>query len=339
MTDATLNTTPTSDAFGTPHTPWAAGRLDGAAKKSRLLFGATYEDISFELDAFRDRERIFCIAAAGDSAIKIAAAGHRVVAVDINATQVEYAMSRLAGGPYRKGAAEHVMTIGRGLMRLGGWSQKRMKAFANCADVSEQVALWDELNAGRSGKVLRMLLAPAKLVRVFQPEFVTLVGDDFADRLVATIRASLTASPNRENHFARMLFLGMPPDHMQTDQSAIDIEFAHADAISFLHSCQPGSFDGAAVSNIGDGTSSDFHRSLHEALQHALTPGAPVIVRTMGNIESLSGRRLLGSLAPNPEGSVEPGRVAFARKLAAQDRSLIWTGLEIQRNTQNGEAS
>jgi hypothetical protein len=53
-----------------------------------------YEDSGVELAAFAQAGRVLAIASAGDTAAALAAAGHRVTAVDINPVQLDYARQR-----------------------------------------------------------------------------------------------------------------------------------------------------------------------------------------------------------------------------------------------------
>ena len=79
-----------------PITAWQNGCFRAArAGRRKLLFGCMYEDAAIELRAFQPGGRIFCIASAGCTAMKLAAR-HTVVAVDINPVQVAYVQERLA---------------------------------------------------------------------------------------------------------------------------------------------------------------------------------------------------------------------------------------------------
>ena len=91
----------------TVSTPWRRGPF--RVQAHRLLFGQTYEDYGIELRAFRPRSRVFAIAGAGYTARALAAAEHRVTAVDINPHQLAYAKSRAEGGPEHAGAAEKLL--------------------------------------------------------------------------------------------------------------------------------------------------------------------------------------------------------------------------------------
>ena len=80
-----------------PITAWQNGGFRAArAGRRKLLFGCMYEDAAIELRVFQPRGRVFCIASAGCTAMKLAA-HHTVVAVDINPVQVAYVQERLGG--------------------------------------------------------------------------------------------------------------------------------------------------------------------------------------------------------------------------------------------------
>src|SRR5437870_13343172 len=105
-----------SHTLDCPATPWQAGTFSGAfhGRVPQLLFGTMYEDPQIELQAFAPQCRVFCIAGAGSTARALAANGHHVTAVDINPEQIAYAESRAAGGPVCEGAAERLLSRGRG---------------------------------------------------------------------------------------------------------------------------------------------------------------------------------------------------------------------------------
>jgi hypothetical protein len=319
-------------------TPWVTGRLGRFGRGQRLLFGATYEDPAIEIAAFDGCNSVVCIAGAGDLARALAEAGFSVTALDINQKQIDYAKARSNGAPFRRGSAERIMALGRMLLRPAGWSSSRMATLANSTSTNAQVAVWNSLTSGFSGFVLRVLLSPAKLAAAFRPEFVSLVGAGFAPRLVLTLRAALENVPNCENPFASLLFLGEPLKLSTRQQSERNNNpnFLCADILAHLSSVPSGSFDAAAMSNIGDGAPESFRVELDRALRHALKPGAPITVRTMGNVASLSSNTLLGTLASTKTGPLSTTRSASAKELAATDRSLIWSGLEVQHNKLSG---
>src|SRR5260370_25761773 len=91
-------------------TPWRHGPFK--AQLRQLSFGQTYEDSGIELQAFKPRSHVFCIAGAGCTARALAAAGHHVTAVVINPLQLGYAQARAAWGPVRTGMSERLSGFG-----------------------------------------------------------------------------------------------------------------------------------------------------------------------------------------------------------------------------------
>jgi hypothetical protein len=317
-------------------TPWAKGSLHRFGKRDRLLFGATYEDPLIELAALKACENVLCISGAGDTVRALAANGHNVTALDINGAQIAYAVDRTNGGPFRRGAAERVMAIGRTILRTGGWSPSRIDSFVGANNIEAQLEQWRALTGGTSGVLLRTLLSPARLAAAFQPQFVSLVGPGFSDRLLTTLTAALSQSVNCYNPFVPLLFQGRPATTTavaptQTEPRRGRLTFLHTDAVAYLSSLEAGTFDGASLSNIGDGAPTQFHESLNLALQHAVRPGSPVVVRSMGDLSKLGSTRQLGVLAALAGDSPDPDRLRAVQVLAATDRSLIWSGVEVQR--------
>jgi hypothetical protein len=123
-------------------TAWESGRFRAARAGSRkLLFGCMYEDAEIELRAFQLDGRIFCIASAGCTAMKLATR-HTVVAVDINPAQVVYVQKRLGGAAVQRGSAEHLQAIVRTLGPLAGWHRRRVRAFLELDHPEQQILYW-----------------------------------------------------------------------------------------------------------------------------------------------------------------------------------------------------
>src|SRR5579885_919497 len=129
-------------AIDCPATPWNSGAFRG--RTPQLLFGTMYEDPDVELRAIAPGSRVFCIAGAGCTARSLAAAAHRVTAVDINPEQVAYAELRAAGAPFREGAAEHLLSRGRALLALAGWTDNKRREFLMLDDLEAQRCYWQE---------------------------------------------------------------------------------------------------------------------------------------------------------------------------------------------------
>ena len=100
-------------------TAWEAGRLGSSSGPHRLLFGRMYEDAEIEQAAFHGKGRVFCIASAGATALRLAGE-HEVVACDINPAQLAYAERRVGGGLAETGDAERAMNFARAFMPLVG---------------------------------------------------------------------------------------------------------------------------------------------------------------------------------------------------------------------------
>ena len=112
-----------------PMTAWKNGRFRAARDgRHKLLFGCMYEDTEIELGAFQPGGRIFCIASAGCTAMRLAAY-HTVVAVDINPVQVAYVQERLGGRTIQSGSAERILAFARTLAPLAGWNRRTVGAF------------------------------------------------------------------------------------------------------------------------------------------------------------------------------------------------------------------
>ena len=119
-----------------------------------------YEDAEIEHAAFQGKDRVFCIASAGSTALRLADQ-HEVVACDINPAQLAYAERRAAGGPVEPGDAERVMNFARAFMPLVGWRAGMVRAFLALSDVAEQIAFWREhLDTRRFRAAFDVLMSP-----------------------------------------------------------------------------------------------------------------------------------------------------------------------------------
>ena len=281
-------------------TAWEQGRFDARVGPSQVLFGRMYEDTAIELDVFRPGGRVFCIASAGCTAMKLAPR-HQVVAVDINPIQLAYAQRRFEGDPGFRGRAERVMDFMRFFGPLAGWSTSRVHAFLDLEDPEQQMQFWErELDTWRFRRALDVVFSIAALRSVYSPRFL----DFLPKRLGAVMRGRMercfSRHPNRDNPYARSLFLGelssepAPPE-------AKDVRLLHGDAAELLESQPGGSFDGFTLSNILDGADGGYAERLFAAVKHAAAPGAMTVLRSFGEREADS---------------------RFNR--AADDRSILW---------------
>lgn len=290
-------------------TPWRAGPLRAGplkTRRQRLLFGETYEDAAIELRAFAPRSRVFAIAGAGTTARTLAAAGHRVTAVDISAAQIDYAKARAAGGAaqtgaaVKAGAAERLLAWGRALAAATGWRRETVEEFLALENCAEQAAYWDRwLDTPAWRAAVETLLGPWLLGLCYRSAFVRALPRDFGRLLRERLRRGWATHANRGNPYAALLLLGRtPPDPGPVLEP---IRFVCADAAEFLESAAPASFDAFALSNIGDGATAEYMRRLNAAIGHAAAPGAMQVMRSFA----------------------EPAGEAGGN-WAAQDRSLLW---------------
>jgi S-adenosylmethionine:diacylglycerol 3-amino-3-carboxypropyl transferase len=259
-----------------------------------------YEDASIELDAFRPESRVFCIASAGCTAMKLAP-HHEVVAVDINPVQLAYAERRFDGDPGFRGRAERIMDFMRFFGPIAGWWPSRVRAFLELDDPAEQMGYWQrELNTWRFRTAVDGLFSVTALRSVYAPRFL----DFLPNRLGAVMRGRMERCferhPNRTNLYARSLLLGELSSEPPAPQ-AKDVRLVHADAAEFLENAAAASFDAFTLSNILDGTDGAYQQRLVAAVKRAAAPGAMTVLRSFGNADA--------NLPANR---------------AADDRSMLW---------------
>jgi S-adenosylmethionine:diacylglycerol 3-amino-3-carboxypropyl transferase len=287
-------------------TAWEAGRLDTGRGPPRVLFGRMYEDPSIEHAAFEPGGRVFCIASAGCTAMSLAPR-HEVVAVDINPAQLAYAAQRIAGAPMVRGAAEHVMRLGRTLLPLAGWSPATLRAFLDLDDPAAQREFWtSHLDTRRFRAGLDALLSVTALRTAYAPRLLAALPDRFGAVMRARMERCFATHPNRTNAWARALLVGElaseppPPD-------AKGIRLVPSDAAAFLEQAPPGSFNGFTLSNILDGADAAYRQRLFRAVSRAAAPGAVVVLRSFGE----------------PVGELPSNR-------AADDRSILWGIVDVR---------
>ncbi|GID09954.1 DUF3419 family protein [Actinocatenispora rupis] len=258
-------------------TAWRAGWLT-AGRGARLLFGRTYEDPAVELAAFGAPCRVLAVASAGDTAAALAAAGHRVTAIDINPVQLRYAERRLAGAAPRDGQAERLLAAGRTVLRTLApeWRPARLAPFLRLRDPDRQVAWWD----GRlDGTALRLALRPLRLAApVVRPALAAALPPRFDDVLRDRLRDTLSRHPNADNTWLRRLLLGpgTAPLIAPVDR------FVPGDLVAHLAAGPPDRYDAVALSNIADGAGVHFGQRLADALRHGVRRGGRVVLRSFG---------------------------------------------------------
>ena len=285
---------------GVPETAWERGRFDARAGPSKLLFGRMHEDASIELDAFRGRGRIFCIASAGCTAMALSPF-HDVVAADINPVQIAYARRRLSGEPARRGAAERMMAVGRAFAPVLGWRPSRVREFLDLSSPAEQIEYWRRhLDTRRLRAALDAALSAGFLGALYARPLLAALPRSFGRILRGRMERGFGRHPNRDNVHARALLLGdvssAPPP-----PEARRIRLAHADAATCLEGEPPESFDGFTLSNILDGAGGAYRQRLSAAVRRAAAPGAVLVLRSFS----------------------EP-LVASPGNRAADDRSMLW---------------
>ncbi len=287
-------------------TAWGRGRFDARSGPSKVLFGRMYEDASIELGAFRPGGRVFCIASAGCTAMKLAPR-HEVVAVDINPAQIAYAARRFAGGRGVRGSAERVMAFGRVFAPLAGWWPSKVRAFLDLHDTAEQVVFWRRhLDTRRFRAALDVLLSVTALRAAYAPPFLDFLPRHLATVMRGRMERCFARHPNRTNPYARALLLGELSNEPPPPE-AREIRLVHADAAAYLEREPAGSFDGLTLSNILDGADVAYERRLFAAVKHAAAPGAIMVRRSFGEVR--------GMLPTNH---------------AAEDRAMLWGIVDVR---------
>ena len=268
-----------------------------------LLFGSSYEDSAIELAAFRPHSRVFAIAGSGETACGLAAAGHHVIAVDLNPRQVDYARAHLGGAAPRSGRVEQVLAFGRALIPAAGWTRPKVREFVSLSNPADQVDYWDRvLDTHR----FRLALDALLLLRLaFARHLTRSLPSGFATVVRQRLRRCWTTHSNRTNPFAWRLLLG---ESDRPHGPFARVEFACADAAAYLESCPPASFDAFALSNVLDGADPSYCRRLHQAVIRAASPGAPVVLRSLAE----------------PHNGMHDNR-------AADDRSPLWGVVQVAR--------
>jgi S-adenosylmethionine:diacylglycerol 3-amino-3-carboxypropyl transferase len=287
-----------------PQTQWQAGRLGGTSGSHRLLFGHMHEDAEIEHEAFRGKGCVFCIASAGCTAMRLSE-DHDVVACDINPVQLAYAERRVNGAPPVIGDAERLMSFARLFAPLVGWSPSVVQAFLELHDTDAQLAFWREhLDTRLFRAGFDALLSRAVLRLAYSPQFLTFLPERFGAIFRARLERGLTRHANAANPYARSLLTGKFGPEPARKSSRI--QFVHRDAASYLESCAAGSFDAFTLSNILDGAQTSYRDRLFQAVRHAGTENAVVVLRSFGE--------------PGPD---------VIQNHAGRDRSILWGVVQI----------
>jgi S-adenosylmethionine:diacylglycerol 3-amino-3-carboxypropyl transferase len=268
-----------------------------------------YEDAEIELGAFEPGGRIFCIASAGCTSMRLAA-HHTVVAVDINPVQLAYVQRRLGGGSVQRGSAERILDFARTLAPIAGWNRRTLRAFLDLDDPEQQIPYWRRhLDTWRFRVAFAFLFSRLMLRTVYSAAFLDCLPPNFGMVLRARMERCFALHPNRTNPYARALLLGemrSSPEVTELQQ----IQLTCADAADFLEGQPAGSFTGFSLSNILDGTNAAYQQRLFAALQHAAAPGAIAVVRSFRE----------------PQSWTETNH-------AAEDRAMLWGVVDIRPAT------
>ena len=287
-------------------TAWERGRFDARAGPRKLLFGRMHEDAAIELDAFRGRKRIFCIASAGCTAMELSRL-HEVVAADINPVQIAYARRRFSGEPVTRGAAERMMAFGRAFAPVLGWRFSRIREFLDLASPAEQIEYWRRhFDTRRFRAGMGAALSTGVLGALYAKPLLDVLPHSFGKILRSRMERGFGRHPNRDNVYARALLLGDVSSDPPPSE-AREIRLVHADAATCLENEPPESFDGFTLSNILDGASDAYRQRLSAAVRRAAAPGAVVVLRSFG----------------------EP-QVASPTNRAAEDRSMLWGIVDVK---------
>ena len=262
-----------------PMTAWQSGRFRAArAGSCKLLFGCMYEDAEIELRAFQPDGRIFCIASAGCTAMKLAAR-HTVVTVDINPVQVAYVQERLGGGAIQCGTAERILEFARELGSLAGWHRRRIRTFLDLDAPEQQILYWRQhLDTRRFRAAFSFLFSGMVLRSVYSAAFVNVLPPNFGSLLRSRMERCFAVHPNCNNPYAHALLLGEMASESEVPEHRIAVQCA--DAADFLEHQPAGTFTGFSLSNILDGANPAYARRLLGAMKHAATPEATVVLRS-----------------------------------------------------------
>jgi S-adenosylmethionine:diacylglycerol 3-amino-3-carboxypropyl transferase len=291
-------------------TVWERGRLDARVGRRQVLFGRMYEDASIELQAFAQGGRVFCIASAGCTAMKLAP-HHQVVAVDINPIQLAYAQRRIDGDPGFRGRAERIMDFLRFFAPLAGWWPSRVREFVELEDPAQQMVFWNRnLNTWRFRAGFDLLFSVTALRPVYSPRLLSFLPKRLGAVMRGRMERCFARHPNRTNPYARSLLLGELSSEPPPTR-AKDIQLVHADAADYLEEQPPGSFDAFSLSNILDGVDESYRRRLLAAVKRAAAPEAMTVLRSFGEADSGS-----------------------PWNRAAQDRAMLWGSVLVRPATE-----
>lgn len=304
--------------------PWSAGRiLSLPGRAPRLLFGRMYEDPHVELRSFPTAPaRVLCIASAGDTAAALSRAGHDVTAIDVNPVQLAYARARLAGEtPAVTGSAELMLAAGRraAALALPAWRPASLDAFLDLDDPRVQSSWW---RTRLDGPGLRLLMGTALrpvglLAATLAPGFRHVVPPRFDTALRARIARVVARHPNTDNPFLSALLAGRPADPPTPAPAPTPtpvpgpVRWLLGDVAEHLESVPARTYDAVTLSNVLDGPGPAYRRRLRTAVERAVRPGGPAVLRSVG------------------EGAPGSAAAERAAERAAEERCPLWGSLYV----------
>jgi len=290
-------------------TAWQTGRFRAARAGSRkLLFGRMYEDADIELRAFQPDGRIFCIASAGCTAMKLAAS-HTVVAVDINPVQLAYVQERLRGAAIQCGSAERILGFARTLGPLAGWNRRTLRAFLDLDAPEQQILYWRRhLDTRRFRAAFSLLFSRVILRSVYSAALLDVLPPNFGTVLRARMERCFARHPNRTNPYVHTLLIGDMRSASKVSEHRIELQCA--DAADFLERQPAASFTGFSLSNVLDGANHAYERRLFAAVRHAAAPGAMVVLRSVREPQSVT-----------------------ETNHAAEDRAMLWGVVDVRQTS------
>jgi S-adenosylmethionine:diacylglycerol 3-amino-3-carboxypropyl transferase len=264
-----------------------------------------YEDADIEAEAFAGKQRVFCIASAGDTAMLLSQQ-HQVIACDINPAQITYAQRRIHIGYSQTGDADRFMAFARRFQPLIGWRKQALREFIAISDLDQQVAFWrNHFDTARFRISFDTLLSRAILHIVYARQLLLLLPAHFGRVLRKRLERGIAHHPNATNPYIANLLLGVhltpPPANPK------NIQLLTGDAATVLDSLPPGSIDAFTLSNILDGTNHLYRERLGTAVQRAASKDAVVIWRSFA----------------------EPANPNIPNH-ARRDRAMLWGTLHIQ---------
>ncbi len=249
--------------------------------------------------------RVLVIASGGDTALRLAARGFEVTAVDSNPAQIDYVLDRLHGGPARPGRVERMQALTRKVLVLAGWQPALLRQFCAHTDPQAQLAQWHaDLNTRRFRALFAVAASPSSVRAAGFAAFTARAALRFDVLMRTRVERGLARHANRDNPFIHRLLLGavdpLPP------VPADAVRLACADVVDFLEASPAGQFDGISLSNVLDAATPAQAVRLHAAVRRATRPGAILVTRSF-------------RASPDPQ----------AQEWAIRDRSLLWGGIDV----------